>query len=217
LRSALNALAFGGTNGGLRDDSLDTLHAVGKLLRGPKDEGFSPEAVARACALDTPVLTQFVFENFAAVASCANASLEAYLGLAEACVHVAAVGQARWTSNLEGVEELDDLGLSIVARSASCWRAWGQGEPQWKMNPIRKPQTGERTGREKLARTIHVLRGMAHMGSATQYVAHSLALSRVVALDGVMTPYVHLAPSPSTLRFLTHGVEGEYDDDAVTD
>lgn len=209
LRNALNNLQFQSPSN--RDEAFDMLHAVGKLLRGPKPDGSGPfpfEVVARTSGLPVGTLSAFVFENFCKYASAANAGLDAYLQLAESCMSVEELCQSKWNSleksggGEEDVDAMDSFAESVLARSASCWQgSVGAELAPTKLLQMQRPQLtrAHNSGRERHASAQRYLRTIARtQGSASGFLSEVLPFSVRIGrsqADGLLGDgYDKLAP-----------------------
>ncbi|KAH9258312.1 hypothetical protein BASA81_003361 [Batrachochytrium salamandrivorans] len=209
LRNALNNLQFQSPSS--RDEAFDMLHAVGKLLRGPKPDNaglpFPFEAVARTSGLPVGTLSAFVFENFYKYASSANAGLDAYLQLAESCMFVEQLCQSKWNSleksggGEEDLDAMDSFAESVLARNASCWQTSPGAELMpTKMLQMQRPQLtrAHNSSRERHASAQHYLRTIAltqdsASGFLTEVLPFSIRIGRSQA-DCLLGGYDTLAP-----------------------
>jgi DNA polymerase III delta prime subunit len=192
-----------------RDASYEICHAVGKLLRGQKqDESlFRPEDVARQNALDPAGLASFVYENFYKYASAADCDIRGYLDIANALVDADCLIGSKWdelerSGGEDDYDASDAFAESIISRAASSWQKYTSATPKVFV-AVTKPQTYviDREVRNTTKVIEDYLRSQGNFTSASKFLYETLPFSnRATTSHDFLNQFLQYRNLPSTPR-----------------
>ena len=116
MRASLNSLQFGVAVAATSSPALNMVHAVGKLLRGKRDEDgkldFVPELIAQSCELDAEAMAAFIHENMYVY----YGDIKDECALLDALSEADAVIGKRWDIVSREAPANEDDGRDLVAR-----------------------------------------------------------------------------------------------------